>query len=75
VGCTIDMRGRLSRQLRSTAVAVRERTPHVVDVLTAGITDDAHRLPYIVMERLHGTSLRGSLEAKDKLYQRRLRRS
>jgi serine/threonine protein kinase len=51
----------------STAVGVRERTPHLVDVLTAGITDDAHRLPYIVMERLHGTSLRESILAKDKL--------
>jgi tRNA A-37 threonylcarbamoyl transferase component Bud32 len=48
----------------ATAVRLHERTPHVVEVLTAGITDDAHRLPYYVMERLYGASLRAGIEEK-----------
>ncbi len=46
----------------SLAVKLHERTDHVVEVLTAGITDDQHRLPYYVMERLRGTSLRTAME-------------
>jgi serine/threonine-protein kinase len=48
----------------ATVVKLHDRTPHVVEVLTAGITDDSHRLPYYVMERLHGASLRAGIEEK-----------
>jgi serine/threonine-protein kinase len=48
----------------ATVVKLHDRTPHVVEVLTAGITDDAHRLPYYVMERLYGASLRAGIEDK-----------
>lgn len=39
-------------------------TPHVVDVLDAGVTADAHRLPYIVMEKLSGMTLRESIRRR-----------
>jgi serine/threonine protein kinase len=45
-------------------VKLREVTPHVVDVLTAGI--DHHDLPYYVMERLRGTTLRRSIAEKQR---------
>jgi serine/threonine-protein kinase len=45
----------------AAAVKLRERSPHVVDVLTAGLE---RGLPYYVMERLWGTTLRQSLESK-----------
>jgi len=48
----------------ATVVKLHERTPHVVEVLTAGVSEDQHRLPYYVMERLYGTSLREGIEAK-----------
>jgi serine/threonine protein kinase len=54
-------------QMRSEAsilVRLHDRTPHVADVLTAGITDDAHGLPYYVMERLWGTTLRTDIAGK-----------
>ena len=34
------------------------------EVLTAGVTDDAHHLPYVVMERLYGATLRAGIEEK-----------
>jgi len=46
----------------ATVVKLHERTPHVAEVLTAGITEDEHRLPYYVMERLFGTSLRAGID-------------
>lgn len=48
----------------ATVVKLHERTPHVVEVLTAGVSEDQHRLPYCVMERLYGASLRDGLETK-----------
>jgi serine/threonine protein kinase len=48
----------------ATVVKLHERTPHVVEVLTAGVSEDQHHLPYYVMERLHGTTLREGIEAK-----------
>src|SRR5258708_34220347 len=37
---------------------LHEKTDAVGDVLTAGITEDEHQLPYYVMERLRGDTLR-----------------
>jgi serine/threonine protein kinase/DNA-binding CsgD family transcriptional regulator len=48
----------------ATVVKLHERTPHVVEVLTAGVSEDQHHLPYYVMERLQGTTLREGVEAK-----------
>src|SRR5262249_28064947 len=45
-------------------VGLAQQTEHVVEVLTAGVTDDAHRLPYYVMELLRGYSLRYVIERK-----------
>jgi serine/threonine protein kinase len=54
-------RGYSIEQIRleaETLVKLHEKTEFVVEVLTAGITEDAHRLPYYVMERLKGDTLR-----------------
>ncbi len=48
----------LVKREAAAAVQLHAHTPHVVEVLTAGVTDDAHQLPYYVMERLHGSTLR-----------------
>lgn len=50
----------MDRMQREAAVLVQlhERTEFVVDVLTSGITDDDRNLPYYVMERLRGDTLR-----------------
>jgi serine/threonine protein kinase len=42
-------------------VRLRRRTQHVVDVLRVGVTPDAMRLPYYVMECLDGVSLRTAI--------------
>jgi serine/threonine-protein kinase len=47
-----------------TLVKLHEKTDSVVDVLTAGITEDAHCLPYYVMERLEGETLRRFLHSR-----------
>lgn len=41
--------------------------PNIVDVVTAGITQDEMRVPYYVMERLNGVNLRHMLEKKGAL--------
>lgn len=53
----------------ATVVKLRERTPHVVEVLAAGVTDDRHRLPFCVMERLYGASLRRGIDERRALRQ------
>jgi serine/threonine protein kinase len=45
-------------------VGLAQQTDHVVEVLTAGVTDDKHRLPYYVMELLRGYTLRYVIERK-----------
>ena len=56
--------GELRRQMRQEA-RVLGRIDHVnvVRVFTAGVTDDEAALPYIVMEKLEGASLRQILRA------------
>ncbi len=49
-------------------VALARETEHVIDVVTAGVTDDAHRLPYYVMELLQGHTLRVALDRKASLH-------
>jgi hypothetical protein len=46
------------RREAEVLVRLHEKTESVVDVLTAGITEDDHQLPYYVMERLRGDTLR-----------------
>ena len=41
--------------------------PNIVEVITAGVTTDDLRLPYYLMERLSGQSLRVVLEKKGQL--------
>jgi serine/threonine-protein kinase len=52
----------LVKREAATAVRLHARTPHVVEVFTAGVTDDARHLPYYVMERLRGTTLRAAID-------------
>jgi len=53
----------MQREAR-TLVALQAETDHVVEVITAGITGDAQRLPYYVMEQLNGQTLRSALERR-----------
>ncbi len=56
--------GDLRRQmLREARVLGRLDHVNVVRVFTAGVTDDARALPYIIMEKLEGASLREILRA------------
>lgn len=50
-----DLGQRLLREARALA---RMHHPTIVEVFTAGVTTDRLRLPYFVMERLNGYSLR-----------------
>jgi serine/threonine protein kinase len=45
-------------------VALQAETDHVVEVITAGITDDPNRLPYYVMEQLVGQTLRVTFDRR-----------
>ncbi len=55
-----DLEGRMRREAR---VMGRLSHPNVVRVFTAGATTGALRVPYIVMERLHGATLGDVLRA------------
>jgi len=59
-----DLAARLAREARALA---KLQHPNIVEVYTSGTTTDALRLPYYVMERLHGESLRTVLERKGRL--------
>src|ERR1700733_9599865 len=41
--------------------------PNIVEVVTAGMTSDSLRLPYFVMQKLNGHTLRSALAAKGRL--------
>jgi serine/threonine-protein kinase len=56
-----DLQIRLQKEAR---VLAKLHHPNIVEVITAGITHDAMHLPYYVMERLSGQSLRLILEKK-----------
>src|ERR1700722_3474835 len=59
-----DLARRMQNEARTLA---RLHHPNIVEVITAGITADDLRLPYYVMERLSGQSLRVILEKKGQL--------
>lgn len=58
----------LARRMDAEArVLARLNHPNIVEVITAGQTQDALNLPYLVMERLNGQTLRTVLEKKGAL--------
>jgi eukaryotic-like serine/threonine-protein kinase len=59
-----DLARRMLKEARNLA---RLNHPNIVEVITAGVTGDELRLPYYVMERLNGQSLRVVLEKKGQL--------
>jgi serine/threonine-protein kinase len=64
LGSREDLARRMQKEARQLA---RLSHPNIVEVFTAGVTDDDLRLPYYVMERLNGQSLRLVLEKKGQL--------
>jgi serine/threonine-protein kinase len=59
-----DLAQRLAREARALA---KLQHPNIVEVYTSGTTNDNLRLPFYVMERLQGSSLRVVLETKGRL--------
>jgi eukaryotic-like serine/threonine-protein kinase len=58
----------LARRMRDEAKALAKLNhPNIVDVITAGVTTDAVRMPFYVMERLNGQNLRVVIEKKGSL--------
>lgn len=58
----------LARRMEAEARTLGRLThPNIVEVVTAGATQDDMRLPYYVMERLNGQNLRTILEKKGSL--------
>jgi serine/threonine protein kinase len=64
LGSREDLARRMQQEARTLA---RLGHPNIVEVITAGVTEDDLRLPYFVMERLEGQSLRVVLEKKGQL--------
>ncbi len=64
LGAREDLARRMKNEARTLA---RLDHPNIVEVFTAGVTVDDMRLPYYVMERLNGQSLRVVLEKKGQL--------
>src|SRR5580700_632931 len=59
LGAREDLARRMQNEARTLA---RLHHPNIVEVITAGVTGDDLRLPYYVMERLDGKSLRYVLD-------------
>jgi serine/threonine-protein kinase len=58
----------LARRMRDEAKSLAKlQHPNIVDVITAGITTDAVKMPFYVMERLVGQNLRVVLEKRSAL--------
>jgi len=64
LGAREDLARRIQHEARTLA---RLNHPNIVEVITAGVTTDDLRLPYYLMERLSGQSLRLILEKKGQL--------
>src|SRR5258708_25452432 len=64
LGAREDLARRMQNEARTLA---RLHHPNIVEVFTAGVTTDDLRLPYYVMERLNGQSLRLVLDKKGQL--------
>lgn len=61
-------RDELTRRMAAEARILAQLShPNIVDVITAGITQDEHGVPYFVMERLNGRSLQAVLAKKERL--------
>ena len=59
-----ELATRINKEAR---VLARLSHPNIVEVVTAGMTADKLRLPYFVMQRLNGHTLRSVLLAKGRL--------
>ncbi|HEY3816048.1 MAG TPA: protein kinase [Polyangiaceae bacterium] len=64
LGAREDLARRMQNEARTLA---RLNHTNIVEVITAGVTGDDQKLPYYVMERLNGQSLRLVLEKKGQL--------
>jgi serine/threonine-protein kinase len=64
LGAREDLARRMQNEARTLA---RLHHPNIVDVFTAGVTQDDLKLPYYVMERLDGKSLRYVLDKQGQL--------
>jgi serine/threonine-protein kinase len=64
LGAREDLAKRMQTEARQLA---RLHHPNIVEVITAGVTGDDLKLPYYVMERLDGRSLRYSLDKRGQL--------
>jgi serine/threonine protein kinase len=64
LGAREDLARRMQNEARTLA---RLNHTNIVEVITAGVTADELRLPFYVMERLNGQSLRLVLEKKGQL--------
>jgi len=64
LGAREDLARRMQNEARTLA---RLNHTNIVEVITAGVTGDDLKLPYYVMERLNGQSLRLVLEKKGQL--------
>lgn len=64
LGAREDLVRRIRQEARTLA---KLHHPNIVEVITAGVTADELRLPYYLMERLSGQSLRLILEKKGQL--------
>src|SRR5580692_4372434 len=64
LGAREDLARRIQNEARTLA---RLHHPNIVEVITAGVTADELKLPYYLMERLSGQSLRLVLEKKGQL--------
>lgn len=64
LGSREDLARRMQNEARTLA---RLHHPNIVEVITAGVTADDLRLPFFVMERLDGQSLRAVLEKRGRL--------
>src|SRR5271165_4204206 len=56
-----ELAQRLGKEAR---ILARLSHPNIVEVVTAGMTGDSLRLPFFVMQKLNGHTLRAVLQAK-----------
>src|SRR5580693_9709369 len=59
-----EIAARINKEAR---VLARLSHPNIVEVVTAGMTGDSLRLPYFLMQKLNGHTLRAVLNEKTRL--------
>ena len=59
-----EIAARINKEAR---ILARLSHPNIVEVVTAGVTGDSLRLPYFLMQKLNGHTLRSVLSAKGRL--------